>query len=80
MKIDIFYDSSIGMKLFINIGKLYFKEHGVFPKTNTELPAYIEKLGYPCQFVNVKPPVSNIEKNGISVDEETATALVLRFA
>ena len=79
MNIDIFYDTPNGIRLFRAIGELYYTEHGVYPKTMTELPDYINRIGYKCHPVNVKPPIVDFERCGITIDQETAIALLLKY-
>jgi hypothetical protein len=79
VKVDIFFDTPIGVRLFRVIGRMYFMENGHYPTTLCELPAYINQLGFKCSPQNIKPPIAPIERCGITLEEEVATALVLRF-
>lgn len=79
MKMDIFYDTPTGMRLFSKIGGMYYGIHGIYPRVTDELPNYISELGYDCSYVTIKPPIVNRQRVGITLDMDTATALVLRY-
>lgn len=77
---DIFYDTKIGIRIFMNIGKLYYKEFGTYPMTMTELPQYIAELGFPCRAARVLATETTIERVGITLRGEDVVALILKHA
>lgn len=74
-----------GGKIFLNATTEYHKIHGVFPRTNDQLPEFLTSLGYPCEadyttvFDTIDGEDRLVEAKGLKMDDETATALILKF-
>ncbi len=81
----ILFNNARGRLVFYNIGAAYFKIHKVYPKTYTELPAFVNSLGYACGAVSTKvlARIGNkeglVEAKGIEVADEDSVAFILRF-
>jgi hypothetical protein len=78
MKI-FWFDEPIGIKIFRKVGDEYYKIHGAYPRTLTELPDFLNYLGFIVEAANIGPPDNQYERKGILMSEEIATALILRF-
>jgi hypothetical protein len=68
-----------GIKIFFNVGNEYKKLHGVFPTTATELPNYLREVGFDVCVANEKPPAVQRERIGLTMEDDVATALVLKY-
>lgn len=85
MKSIWFQYGEYGMKIFHNTTYAYFKIHSVYPTIHKELPEFLTSIGYPCKydttyvFRQVIDEDLMVEALGLTMDDETATALILRF-
>ena len=87
--ITVWYCYGIGIQLFFNISCDYFNQFKVYPKVSTELPEFLNKLGYRVIPVHVcrskKWPDDDLtgakepERLGLIMSKNTATVLMLKY-
>lgn len=77
------YTEHPGIGIFVRAGKMYFDEYGKYPTSMDELPKYLNKMGY-----HVTPTIDYDavvagkkigQRLGITVEDDVATLLTLRF-
>lgn len=74
------FDTPFGISIFRFVGDLYYRSHGVYPKTLTELPEFVTSdMGVNAFPANIKPPEVPRERCGIAFEDEDATAFLLKY-
>lgn len=80
-----FQRSTHGMNIFSNVAEAYYDIHNVYPTTNIQMPEFLTSIGFPCEEANAYFPgviageECMVEAKGLQMDDEIATALILRF-
>ena len=74
MNITFWYSEGAGVKIFNNTTRAYFKEHGVYPVVDTQLPAFLNSLGYACR------AAIGMGRRGITMTQEDAIVFKLKWA
>ena len=86
MDVTIWFDTKQGARVFYNTTSAYFRVHQTYPMVTTQLPKFLSESGYKCSSAQTKHEcmignsVRMADALGLTMDEEDATAFILRWA
>lgn len=81
----LYFNTSLGAKLFAKVTRDYYKENGIFPTVNDELPKHLHKLGYRATYFSEYFPdtigdqTREIQTLGVDMPEEDIIAFRLKY-